>query len=73
MKDAGMEVQFAPLSEVADICFEGILNDTFWITVPHAQQQQKIRERVVSQIDRSHPEYLLEANLMTSKPIDVKS
>ena len=29
-----MEVQFAPLSEVADICFEGIVNDTFWITVP---------------------------------------
>ena len=73
MKDAGMEVQFAPLSEVADICFEGILNDTFWITVPHAQQQQKIRERAASQIDRSHPEYLLEANLMTSKPIDAKS
>jgi NAD(P)-dependent dehydrogenase (short-subunit alcohol dehydrogenase family) len=73
MKDAGMEVQFAPLSEVADICFEGILNDTFWITVPQAHQQQKIRDRAASQIDRSHPEYLLEANMMTSKPIDAKS
>lgn len=73
MQDAGMEVQFAPLSEVAEICFDGILNDTFWITVPHAQQQQKIRDRAASQIDGSPPEYLLESNLMTSKPIDTKS
>jgi NAD(P)-dependent dehydrogenase (short-subunit alcohol dehydrogenase family) len=73
MKDAGLEVQFAPLSEVADICFEGILNDTFWITVPHDRQQQKIQDRAASQIDGSPPEYLLEANMMTSKPIDTKT
>jgi len=73
MGDAGLEVQFAPLSEVADICFEGIINDTFWITVPQDRQQQKIRERAESQIEGSAPEYLLEANMMTSKPIDSKS
>src|SRR4029079_11265662 len=32
MAAAGFEVQFAPLEEVADICFEGIKNDVFWIT-----------------------------------------
>jgi NAD(P)-dependent dehydrogenase (short-subunit alcohol dehydrogenase family) len=73
MEDAGMEVKFAPLSEVADICFEGIVNDTFWIAVPQAQQQQKIRDRATSQIESSAPEYLLEANLMASKPINTKS
>jgi hypothetical protein len=73
MEEAGLEVQFAPLSEVADICFDGIRNDTFWITVPHAQQQQKIRERAASQIDGSPPEYLLEANLMASRPLDKES
>ncbi len=73
MKEAGLEVKFAPLSEVADICFDGILNDTFWITVPQDRQQQKIRDRATSQIDGSPPEYLLEANMMASKPIDTKS
>jgi NAD(P)-dependent dehydrogenase (short-subunit alcohol dehydrogenase family) len=73
MEDAGLEVKFAPLSEVADICFDGILNDTFWITVPQDRQQEKIRDRAASQIDGSPPEYLLEANMMTSKPIDTKS
>ncbi len=70
MAAAGMEVQFAPLSEVADICFRGIINDTFWITAPSAPQEQKIRDRATSQIERSDPEYLLQANMMTSRPTD---
>jgi NAD(P)-dependent dehydrogenase (short-subunit alcohol dehydrogenase family) len=72
MEAAGMPVEFAPLSEVADICFEGILNDTFWITVPSVEQQEKIRARASSQIDMSPPEYLLETNLMTSRPLDTE-
>src|SRR5438034_1696393 len=31
MDAVGMTVEFAPLSEVADICFDGIVNDVFWI------------------------------------------
>jgi NAD(P)-dependent dehydrogenase (short-subunit alcohol dehydrogenase family) len=68
MAAAGLEVQFAPLSEVADICFQGIVNDTFWITVPNDQQRAKIQARATSQIEMTHPGYLLQANLMTSKP-----
>jgi NAD(P)-dependent dehydrogenase (short-subunit alcohol dehydrogenase family) len=68
MEEAGMEVQFAPLSEVADLCFEGIANDTFWITCGHAVQQEKIQARATSQIEMSPPEYLLQANMMTSRP-----
>lgn len=72
MEAAGLTVEFAPLSEVADICFEGILNDTFWITVPQTQQQDKIRARAASQIDMTPPEYLIETNLMASRPLGRK-
>jgi NAD(P)-dependent dehydrogenase (short-subunit alcohol dehydrogenase family) len=72
MEDAGLEVVFAPLSEVADICFEGIVNDTFWITAPSPVQQQKIRDRSMSQIEMTPPEYLLAANMMTSRPSESK-
>src|SRR5450755_4426882 len=60
MKASGMEVQFAPLEEVADLCFEGIRNDTFWISVPSEIQAGKIRARATSQIEQTEPEYLLE-------------
>jgi NAD(P)-dependent dehydrogenase (short-subunit alcohol dehydrogenase family) len=70
MEAAGLPVEFAPLSEVADLCFEGIVNDTFWITVPNELQQAKIRARAESQVARSAPGYLLEANLMTGRPAD---
>ena len=72
MKASGMEVQFAPLEEVADLCFDGICNDTFWISVRSDIQAGKIRARAASQIEQTHPEYLLERNLMTSRPIDEK-
>ncbi len=66
-KSAGIEVVFAPLSEVADICFEGIRTDTFWITVPSEDQQSKIRARATSQIEMTDPDYLIAPNLMTGK------
>jgi NAD(P)-dependent dehydrogenase (short-subunit alcohol dehydrogenase family) len=68
MEAAGLPVTFAPLSEVADVCFEGIRNDTFWMTVPDEAQQAKIQARASSQIDLTPPDYLLEANMMTAKP-----
>jgi NAD(P)-dependent dehydrogenase (short-subunit alcohol dehydrogenase family) len=68
MEQLGQKVEFAPLSEVADICFEGIVNDTFWITAPSEAQQAKIRARADSQIAMTPPSYLVEANLMASDP-----
>lgn len=62
---AGLEVTFAPLEEVADLCFEGIVNDTFWIAVPTDTSSAKILARASSQITLTPPDYLLEANLMT--------
>ena len=68
MEQVGMPVEFAPLSEVADLCFDGIVNDVFWITASSEDQQAKIRARATSQIEMTPPEYLLEANLMAAKP-----
>jgi NAD(P)-dependent dehydrogenase (short-subunit alcohol dehydrogenase family) len=68
MEELGQKVEFAPLSEVADICFEGIVHDTFWITVPNEGQSQKILARAQSQVEQTPPSYLVEANLMASDP-----
>ena len=68
MDAAGLPVVFAPLSEVADLCFEGIRDGVFWITAPSEEQQAKIRARATSQIDITPPTYLLTPNLMATKP-----
>jgi hypothetical protein len=65
-----MPIVFAPLSEVADMCFEGIRDGVFWITAPSEPQQAKIRARAESQIAMTAPEYLLEKSLMTANPAD---
>ena len=68
-KAAGIDIPFAPLEEVADLCLEGIRNDTFWITAPNADQQRKIRARADSQIAITEsPDYLLEQSPLTVKP-----
>jgi NAD(P)-dependent dehydrogenase (short-subunit alcohol dehydrogenase family) len=68
MEEAGLEVTFAPLSEVADMCFDGIVNDVFWITAASEAQEAKIQARATSQIEKSAPEYLLEAHMMAARP-----
>jgi NAD(P)-dependent dehydrogenase (short-subunit alcohol dehydrogenase family) len=73
MEEVGLEVQFAPLSEVADMCFDGIVNDVFWITAPSEVQQGKIHARATSQIEQTPPDYLLEANMMASRPAGQKA
>jgi NAD(P)-dependent dehydrogenase (short-subunit alcohol dehydrogenase family) len=70
MDEAGLPVVFAPLSEVADMCFEGIRDGVFWITAPSETQQEKIRARADSQISMTAPEYLLEAHMMAAKPAE---
>jgi NAD(P)-dependent dehydrogenase (short-subunit alcohol dehydrogenase family) len=62
-KAAGMELSFAPLSEVADLCFEGIRDDIFWMTQPGTTQP--ILERAQSQINRTLPTYLIQDNVFT--------
>jgi NAD(P)-dependent dehydrogenase (short-subunit alcohol dehydrogenase family) len=54
----GQEIVFAPLSEVADLCFEGIRDDIFWISQPGSGDGALPRAQ--SQASRSAPGYLLE-------------
>ena len=56
----------APLSEVAEICLEAIQNDIFWATVPMEEQNNKLRARTESQINRTPPDYLREASLLSA-------
>jgi NAD(P)-dependent dehydrogenase (short-subunit alcohol dehydrogenase family) len=65
-KAAGQDIVFAPLSEVADLCFEGIRDDVFWISQPGAGEGALVRAQ--SQADRTMPAYLLQGpNVMTGK------
>lgn len=57
-KAAGQEITFAPLSEVADLCFDGIKNDVFWICQPGAGEGSLARAQ--SQAAGTAPEYLLQ-------------
>jgi len=65
-KAAGQELTFAPLSEVADLCVEGIKEGRLWVCQPGAGEKSLDRAR--SQADRSFPEYLVQApNVMTGR------
>jgi NAD(P)-dependent dehydrogenase (short-subunit alcohol dehydrogenase family) len=65
-KAAGQEITFAPLSEVADLCFEGIRDGLFWICQPGAGLGSLARAQ--SQADRTAPEYLIQGpNVMTGR------
>jgi NAD(P)-dependent dehydrogenase (short-subunit alcohol dehydrogenase family) len=57
---AGMDLVWAPLEEVADVCVEGIREDRFWIAVPSDATSARIRARAESQVARTAPEYLLD-------------
>jgi NAD(P)-dependent dehydrogenase (short-subunit alcohol dehydrogenase family) len=70
MEQAGMEVVFAPLEEVADLCLEGILADNFWITASSDRQAETLQARVASQIGQTAPDYLLAGSMMTQRPAE---
>ncbi len=68
MESKGLPVAFAPLEEVAEVCLQGILDDTFWITVPSDSQHNLLRRRVASQIEQTQPTYLLSGTDMPGPP-----
>ncbi len=72
MEAAGLELTFAPLEEVADLCVQGIRDDTFWISVPNDEQAARIRARAASQIEQTAPEYLVEPTHLTPSITDGK-
>lgn len=59
MRAVGVELKDAPLSEVAEMCVDGVLDDTFWITARSAFQEEQLRARLESQLLGAEPSYLL--------------
>ncbi|MFD7611761.1 SDR family NAD(P)-dependent oxidoreductase [Streptomyces sp. NPDC059828] len=58
MRDAGHEVRFTPVDEVAEHVLEGIRADRFWMLPPGEHSDRQIRARAQSMLDRANPAYL---------------
>ncbi|WP_327669884.1 MULTISPECIES: SDR family NAD(P)-dependent oxidoreductase [unclassified Streptomyces] len=58
MKEAGNEVEFTPVEEVAEFVAEGIAADRFWLLPESEHSDKQIRGRSQSMLDRANPAYL---------------
>lgn len=58
MRDAGMELEYTPVEEVAERVVEGIRASAFWILAPSDRTDESIKSRAKSMLDRSNPTYL---------------
>jgi NAD(P)-dependent dehydrogenase (short-subunit alcohol dehydrogenase family) len=58
MQDAGVEVQYTPVEEVAGRVADAIRSDTFWILPPDDRTDDQIRARAESMLTRTNPSYL---------------
>ncbi|SED15980.1 NADP-dependent 3-hydroxy acid dehydrogenase YdfG [Streptomyces sp. 3213] len=58
MKEAGKEVAFTPVEEVADLVVDGIRADRFWLLPESEHSDAQIRARAASMLDRANPSYL---------------
>ncbi|MFJ3230539.1 SDR family NAD(P)-dependent oxidoreductase [Streptomyces sp. NPDC086787] len=58
MRDAGREVSFTPVEEVADLVVDGIRAGRFWLLPESGHSDAQIRARARSMLDRANPSYL---------------
>jgi NAD(P)-dependent dehydrogenase (short-subunit alcohol dehydrogenase family) len=58
MEQAGHDVRFTPVEEVADLVAEGIRADRFWLLPESEHSDRQIRARSRSMLDRTDPSYL---------------
>ena len=58
MKEAGKEVAFTPVEEVAGLVVDGIRADRFWLLPESEHSDAQIRARAASMLDRANPSYL---------------
>ncbi|MCX5408132.1 SDR family NAD(P)-dependent oxidoreductase [Streptomyces sp. NBC_00335] len=58
MKQAGHEVNFTPVEDVADHVVDGIRADRFWMLPDSEHSDRQIRARSQSMLDRANPAYL---------------
>lgn len=58
MAEAGQEVRFTPVEDVAEAVVEGITADRFWMLPASEHSDRQIRARAQSMLDRANPSYL---------------
>nr|WSY55918.1 SDR family NAD(P)-dependent oxidoreductase [Streptomyces sp. NBC_00886] len=58
MKEAGKEVAFTPVEEVAGLVVDGIRADRFWLLPESEHSDAQIRARADSMLGRTDPSYL---------------
>ena len=58
MADAGVEIAYTPVEEVADRVVEAIRHRTFWILPPSERTDAQIDARAASMRSRSNPTYM---------------
>ncbi|MET8859481.1 SDR family NAD(P)-dependent oxidoreductase [Streptomyces sp. NPDC004579] len=58
MNEAGNEVRFTPVEEVADLVAEGIRAGRFWLLPESEHSDRQIRARSRSMLERADPSYL---------------
>jgi NAD(P)-dependent dehydrogenase (short-subunit alcohol dehydrogenase family) len=58
MADAGLEIQYTPVEEVADRVVTAIRQKDFWILPPDERTDEQIRNRAESMLKRDNPAYL---------------
>lgn len=58
MREAGHQVRFTPVEEVAEHVIEGIREDRFWMLPESEHSDAQIRGRARSMLERANPGYL---------------
>jgi NAD(P)-dependent dehydrogenase (short-subunit alcohol dehydrogenase family) len=58
MREAGQEVRFTPVEDVADLVVSGVRADRFWLLPETEHSDAQIRARARSMLDRANPSYL---------------
>jgi NAD(P)-dependent dehydrogenase (short-subunit alcohol dehydrogenase family) len=58
MTDAGVEVQYTPVEEVAGRVVDGIRDNTFWMLPPSDKGDTQLRTRAESMLARENPAYM---------------
>ncbi|MGP8302696.1 SDR family NAD(P)-dependent oxidoreductase [Streptomyces inhibens] len=58
MKEAGQEIAFTPVEDVAQQVVDGVRAGRFWLLPPSEHTDAQIRARAASMLDRAAPAYL---------------
>jgi hypothetical protein len=58
MEEAGVNIQYTPVEDVAAQVVDAILADQFWIHAPSESSDNSLKARTASMLNRTNPDYL---------------